>query len=210
MSNATQALAGLSGLSSSLMGIITSHAYIGILILMLLESASLPIPSEIILPAVGELAAAGALNVWLGLVVAIAGSMIGIMIDYYIAYFVGKDIVYKHLGAFHVKKGTLDAFDAWFSRNGSFAVFISRLIPVVRGLISFPAGFAEMPKGQFLLYSFAGTVIWDAALIFFGYYALSTKNITLLFAAVAGFAVVLYLIYVFALKRIRNTGKTQA
>jgi membrane protein DedA with SNARE-associated domain len=204
MVNAAQALSGLSG---SIAGIITAHGYLGILFLMMLESASVPIPSEIILPAIGALAASGTLNVWLSIVAAVIGSMIGILIDYYVAYYVGKDIVYRHLAWFHIKKSTLDSFDAWFAQNGSFAVFVSRLIPVVRGLISFPAGFAAMPKGKFLLYSLAGTVIWDVALVFFGYYAFATNNVTLIFVAVAAFAIALYLIYAYAIRRIRVAGR---
>ncbi len=203
-------ISALTGLAAAAMGIVGAYGYLGIFFLMLLESASVPVPSEVVLPAIGALAAAGTLNVWLGITAAIAGSMIGIMIDYYIAYFVGKDIIYKHLAWFHIKKSTLDSFDAWFKKNGSFAVFVSRLIPIVRGLISFPAGFAEMPKGQFLFYSFIGTVIWDAALVFFGYYALSTTNVTLLFVSIAAFAIVLYVIYVFAIGRIRKAGKANA
>ncbi len=195
------------GIAGALTSVIGAHSYLGIFLLMLLESASLPIPSEVILPAVGLLAASGALNLWLSIAAAIAGSMIGIIIDYYIAYFVGKDIVYKHLRAFRIKRATLDAFDAWFTRNGSFAVFVSRLIPVVRGLISFPAGFAQMPKARFLLFSFAGTVIWDVALTLFGYYALSTTNVTLLFASVGAFAIVIYAIYVVATRRIRTKAR---
>ncbi len=204
MVNAAHALAGL---PAALVGLMSSYTYLGIFLLMLLGSACLPVPSEIVLPVTGALAAAGLLNVWLGIAVAIVGSIIGIMIDYYIAYFVGKDIVYKHLKTFHIKKATIDEFDAWFRQNGPFAVCVSRLIPVVRGLINFPAGFALMPKRQFVFYSLVGTVIWDVSLVFFGYYALSTRSLSLLFTFIAAFAIVLYLIYVFALRRIRTASR---
>ncbi|MEM3838970.1 MAG: DedA family protein [Candidatus Micrarchaeaceae archaeon] len=197
-------IGSISGLSSSLLSIITAHSYLGIFFLMLLESASLPVPSEVVLPAIGALAASKAIDLWFGLIAALAGSMAGIAVDYYIAYFIGKEIVYKHLEALRIKRSTLDAFDSWFSKNGSFAVFISRLIPVVRGLISFPAGFAEMPIWKFMIYSFFGTFIWDFALVLFGYYALATKSIAIEFAAVASFAIVLYLIYTYALSHIKT------
>ncbi len=204
-------LAGVNATAASasaayLLHLIVAYKYYAILALMLLESASLPVPSEVVLPAIGYLAAQGQLNMALGATAAIIGSVIGFEIDYYIAYFVGKDIVYKHLKLFHIKQSTLDAFDRWFESNGSFAVFISRFIPVVRGLISFPAGFAEMPQKKFFLTSFAGTVIWDVALIIFGYYIGNATSATLIFAAIGVFAIILYLIYVYALRRIRNSA----
>ncbi len=204
MANATHALIGL---PAAIMSVISSYTYVGIFLLMTLESASLPIPSEIILPAAGALSASGAINIWLALLVALAGGIIGMMIDYYIAYYIGKDVVYKHLGWFRIKRKTLESFDAWFRQNGPFAVFISRLIPLVRGLISFPAGFAKMPKAQFLAYSFSGTLIWDVALLLFGYYAIHIRNVDLLFAAIAVFVIVLYAIYALAFRRIRAAGK---
>ena len=132
---------------------------------------------------------------------------IGITVDYFIAFFVGKDLLYKHIEKFHIKKTDLEAFEKWFEKNGAFAVFIGRLIPVVRGLISFPAGFAEMDKKQFYVYSIAGSIIWDAILMGFGYYALSTKNIYFLTVSLALFGIILYLLYTKLLKGIRKQSK---
>ena len=195
------------GVPSAMEHIIGAYSYLGIFFLMLLESASLPIPSEIVLPVIGALSAASKLDVYLGIIAAIAGSMVGIAVDYYAAYYIGKDIVYRHLGAFHIKRKTLDGFDEWFKENGRFAVFISRLLPVVRGLISFPAGFAMMPKRQFFFYSFMGTVIWDVVLVLFGYYALSTSNVYLLMGTIAAFGIALYVIYAVAIRRINVMAK---
>lgn len=190
-------MAGISGL-------IAKYAYAAIVFLMTLESASLPVPSEVVLPLIGYLAFKGTLNIYLGLAAAVIGSMIGIEIDYYIAYFLGKDVVYKHLKFFHIREENLKAFDEWFAKNGAFAVFVARLLPVVRGLISLPAGFAQMPQRKFLAWSFLGTMVWDVALVMFGYYALSTKNVYMLFGAVAVFAIVLYVLYLFFARRIRK------
>ncbi len=207
MLNSTSAVATVSGAASSIVSFIAAHTYLGVFVLMVLESASLPIPSEVVLPAIGYLSATGAMSIYLAFAAAVIGSMIGIAIDYYVAYFIGKDVVYKHLERFHIKRSTLDAFDKWFARNGSFAVFISRLIPVVRGLISFPAGFAQMDQKKFYFYSFLGTIVWDSALMLFGYYALDTSSLPLILASIAVFGMIMYAIYIYALRRIRAAPK---
>ena len=182
--------------------LISQYGYYAIFVLMILEAAAFPVPSEVVLPAVGLLAARGVVNPEIGFTAVILGGIIGMGVDYYVAYFLGRDVVYKHLGLFHIKRRSLDAFDSWFERNGAFAVFITRLVPLVRALINFPAGFAEMPARKFFLYSIAGTLIWDVLLIGFGYYALSLSNFYYVLAAVIAFALALYLVYYFAMKRI--------
>ncbi len=187
---------------STISGLIVSHGYLAILFLMTLESASFPVPSEVVLPAVGFFAAEGSINPILGFLAALLGGVIGMGIDYYIAYFLGKDVVYKHLHFFHISRERLLAFDGWFKENGDFAVFVSRMIPVVRGIMSFPAGFAEMPINKFMTYSVAGTILWDAVLVGFGYYVHAAKDVTLITAAFVAFAIVLCAVYLVAMKGI--------
>jgi membrane protein DedA with SNARE-associated domain len=191
-------------------GLIATQGYLAVFFFMILEAASFPVPSEIVLPAIGYFAARGEMNLLLGFASALIVGTVGMAIDYYIAYFLGKDIIYKHLGFFHIKKESLLAFDAWFAENGDFAVFVSRLLPVVRSLINFPAGFAEMPFSKFLLYSVIGTAMWDVLLIGFGYYALSVDNAYAVAGAIVAFSVVLYVVYVVAMKRIRRKMKKAA
>jgi membrane protein DedA with SNARE-associated domain len=183
--------------------LISQYGYYAIFVMLVLVAA-FPLPSEVVLPAVGYFAARGVINPYLGFASALLGGIVGMSIDYYIAYFLGKEVVYKHLHFFHIKKENLLAFDAWFMRNGPFAVFISRVIPLVRELMNFPAGFAEMPIRKFYLYSISGTIIWDVLLMAFGYYALSLRNLYAVAAAVVIFAVVLYLIYAYGMRRIRR------
>jgi membrane protein DedA with SNARE-associated domain len=175
--------------------------------LMLLESASLPIPSEVVLPLVGLFAFKGDINVYLALLAAFLGSFIGMAIDYYIAYFLGKDFIYKKLQFFHIKKKTLEEFDEWFAINGSFTVFVSRLLPIVRTFINFPAGFAMMDKKKFFVYSMTGSIIWDTLLIAFGYYALSINNIVTVMSLTGVFAIILYIIYKVGIGQIKKRGK---
>ncbi len=183
--------------------LVSQYGYLAILVLMLLEAAAFPVPSEVVLPAVGLLAAEGTLDPFITILAVIVGGIVGMGVDYYIAYFLGKDVVYKHLAVFHIRKERLDAFDSWFAKNGTFAVFIARLVPVVRALINFPAGFAQMPARKFFAYSIAGTLIWDVLLVAFGYYALSISSFPLVIASIFVFALALYLIYRFAMKRMR-------
>ncbi len=185
--------------------LVTAYGYPALFILMLLESAALPIPSEVVLPLAGLLAARGVFSVYLVLAIVLISGILGMAIDYYIAYFLGKDLVYKHLRRFHIKKESLDSFDKWFERNGAFTVFIGRLLPEIRGLVSFPAGFAAMPKKKFFAYSIAGTAIWDVALVSFGYYALNANNAYVVMVAVAAFAIVLYAIFRMATKRVKRS-----
>ncbi len=190
----------LGSLGIHITNFIYSYGYLAIFVLMTLEYASLPIPSEVVLPLSGLLVAKGVFNPIAIFFVTFFAAIVGMAIDYYIAYFVGKDIVYKHLDKFHLKKGSVEAFDSWFARNGAFAVFIGRLIPEVRGLVSLPAGFAKMPLKKFFAYSLVGAVIWNIALISFGFYALNTSNIYLLLVSVALFAIVIYGLYRVAAK----------
>jgi membrane protein DedA with SNARE-associated domain len=187
-------------------GIVGKYGYLAIFILMILESATLPVPSEVVLPLAGLLAQRGLLSLPLGLLVAVVGSTIGMAIDYYIGYFIGKDVVYKHLRFFHISKASLDSFDRWFERNGDAGVFISRLFPVIRTVISFPAGFAKMEQKKFFLYSVVGTVIWDLVLMLFGFYLLSANRAVEVMAAVAVFGIVLYVLYRIANQRVRKSG----
>lgn len=192
-------------IGSSISAAIAAHGYYAIFILMLLESASIPVPSEVILPLVGYFSAQGQINPVIGFAVATLAAIIGMSIDYYVAYFLGKEVVYKHLHLFHVKRQDIESFDEWFSRNGKGAVFLARLLPVVRGLINFPAGFAEMKAKEFYLYSILGCVLWNIALILFGFYALSISNTYVVIGITFAFGLALYLIYSFSMKKIRRS-----
>lgn len=189
----------------SIYSFVAAFGYLAIFILMALESASLPIPSEVILPLAGVFIAQGLLSFPAVLAVAIVAGVVGMSIDYFIAYYLSKQVVYKHLELFHLKRSSLEAFDRWFERNGNFAVFSLRMVPVLRGLVSFPAGFAGMRKREFYIYSVAGSLIWYIVLIAFGYYALGYSNLTFAVAAIAGLGIALYLIYFLIMRRIRKS-----
>jgi membrane protein DedA with SNARE-associated domain len=189
---------------SFITSLVASHGYLAVFILMLLESASLPVPSEVVLPLAGYFIAKGTFDFSLVLVSALIGGLIGMAVDYYIAFFIEKDVVYRYAKFFHIKREMLEGISEWFERNGAFTVFVSRLVPALRSLISLPAGFAKMDQKRFFFYSFAGSLIWDIALIAFGYYTLSLSNTNIVSLALIAFAVVVSLIYLAAVRMLRK------
>ena len=197
-------LLSASGIYSTLLALIIKYGYEALFGLMLLESATVPVPSEVVIPIAGFLAAKGTMNIYLALLAATAGSMVGMMVDYAIGYYIGKEVIYKHLGFFHLSRKALDDFDRWFNSNAAASVFFSRLLPVVRTIVSFPAGFSKMDLKAFIGYSLAGAVIWDSVLIAYGYYLLSSKSAEVVLASVGILAIVVYIIYRIAMKRLRK------
>lgn len=185
---------------------VQSYGYFAIFVLMAMESSTLPVPSEVVLPLAGLFAANGVLNFPIAFVAALLGAIVGSLVDYAIGYYIGKDIIYKHLRLFHIKRESLDGFDKWFDNNGIAAVFLTRLVPVVRTVVNFPAGFAKMNLKDFLAYSIAGMVVWDLVLMSFGYFFLSTKtNSTVtIMAAIGVFAILLYVVYRVAVKGMKK------
>jgi membrane protein DedA with SNARE-associated domain len=147
---------------------------LGIVLLMFAENVFPPIPSELIMPLAGFSAARGERNL---LVVIIAGS-IGSLFGALLWYYIGKKIGAERLERWAAKHGRwltlspkeVDQACGWFYRHGGKAVFIGRLIPAVRTLISVPAGIAGMPLASFLLYSAAGTILWTTLLAAAGYF----------------------------------------
>lgn len=150
---------------------ISSWGYGGIFGLMLLESSSLPVPSEVILPFSGYLVSVGQLNFWATVLAATAAAIAGSLIDYYIGL-KGTQALAKHrvLGRVLFSETQLQIAATWFTRYGSLMVFIARLIPGLRTIISFPAGAVKMPMAKFLAFTTTGCLIWNTLLIYVGYY----------------------------------------
>ncbi|EQD26941.1 SNARE associated protein, partial [mine drainage metagenome] len=113
----------VSGSTALIEQFIHAYGYLALFIAMALESSSLPVPSEVVMPLAGALSHAGFFNFWIAFFSALAGSILGLAVDYYIGYYIGKDIVYKHLKSLRISKEKLDSFDKWFERNGIAAVF---------------------------------------------------------------------------------------
>jgi membrane protein DedA with SNARE-associated domain len=150
---------------------IGSWGYVGVFVLMLLESSSLPIPSEVILPFAGCLVSTGQLSFLLTVVISTIAGVAGSLIDYYIGL-KGVDLLlkYKILGRELFSPKQLATAACWFHRHGSIMVFVARLVPGMRTLISFPAGAVKMSMPKFIVYTTAGCLVWNILLIYVGYY----------------------------------------
>lgn len=153
--------------------LINSMGYTGIVVLMVVENVFPPIPSEIVMPFSGFAAAQGQLAL-VGVVIAgTIGSVLGALPLYYIGKWVDedrlKDWVDEHGQWLALRRSDIEKAQEWFEDNGRIAVFLCRLVPGVRSLISIPAGFARMNMGVFLLYTALGTGLWAALLAYAGY-----------------------------------------
>ena len=142
--------------------------YLGIFVLMLMESATLPIPSEVVLPLGGYLVSKGQLEFWTTVVAASLGSLVGTMVDYGIGYYLGRPAVLRYGRIVRIRESHLRMTEGWFSSHGRRAVLLARFVPLLRTLIAFPAGTVKMDVKQFLLFSAVGIFVWDAALVYVG------------------------------------------
>jgi membrane protein DedA with SNARE-associated domain len=145
---------------------------------MFLENTSLPIPSEVVLPFSGYLAAQGNMNVWLVIVISTVAGVLGASVDYYIGFFLGLEGV-KRERYIPIRREHLESAAKWFSKYGAFAVLGSRLIPGFRTVISFPAGIMHMNLVKFLSLTAIGCLFWDAILAYAGFYAGSHLQATI-------------------------------
>lgn len=135
---------------------------------MAMESATLPIPSEVVLPLAGYLVFLGQMNFWLAVGVASVGSLIGTLVDYWIGYYLGRPVILRYGRYFRLNESHLATSERWFNKFGEVTVFLARFVPLIRTLVAFPAGIAEMKLWKFVAFSTLGIVIWNGALIYLG------------------------------------------
>jgi len=145
--------------------------YPGIFVLMVMESATLPVPSEVVLPLGGYLVYQGRLEFWSVVAVATLGSLIGTMIDYGIGYYLGRPAVLRYGRIVRFSHERLATTERWFNRHGTNVVLLARFVPLLRTLIAFPAGIVRMEPKRFLAYSAVGILVWDIALVYIGFLA---------------------------------------
>ena len=135
---------------------------------MLLESACIPVPSEIIMPFSGFLVWQGTFNLWLVVFWGALGNLIGSIIAYYIGLYGGRPLIEKYGKYILISRRDLDRSNNWIEKHGQKAVFLSRLLPAVRTFISLPAGIVKMDFGKFCVYTFLGSLIWAYFLTYAG------------------------------------------
>lgn len=149
--------------------LIEKLGYLGAGFLMALESMVAPVPSELVMPFVGFLAVEGKFSVPMAILATSAGSLVGSVISYYMGYLGGRPLVMKVGRYLLLNREHLEWTERWFDRHGSWTIFVSRFIPVVRHLISIPAGLGRMRLLPFCLYTVVGATIWNTFLLVCGY-----------------------------------------
>jgi len=152
-----------------LLPLLQDHGLLIVFITMTAESACIPIPSEIVVPYGGFLAAQGHTHLWMVVVVATAANLVGSLIAYAVGRYGGRAFFLRYGRYVLVREHHLVKAERWFDRRGEVTVFFTRMMPVVRTFISLPAGIARMPVGKFVVYSVLGAIPWNAALAWLGY-----------------------------------------
>ncbi len=146
--------------------LVSNLGYFGIFIAMTIESASIPLPSEIIMGIAGFLVYKGEMNLWVAGLAGALGNITGSTIMYLIGVKGGRPIIRKYGKYLHFDEEKFNSVDKWFSRYGDIVVFISQLLPIVRTFVSLPAGILKVSFPRFILYTFTGAFIWCTALAY--------------------------------------------
>lgn len=155
-------------LSVFIIATISALGYFGIVLLMAIESACIPLPSEIIMPFAGYLVSTGQMNIWAVGVAGAVGCVLGSMVAYWAGMYGGRPLIEKYGRYVLLSRHDLDIADRWFARYGEAIVFTARLLPAIRTFIAFPAGVARMNVTRFIFYTFAGSLPWCLGLAYVG------------------------------------------
>lgn len=183
--------------------VVENASYLLVFLLMAVESSFIPFPSEVVVPPAAFLAAQSVrtltyqghsmevadLNIWLIILAATAGALVGALVNYYLSVWIGRPLVYRfsdsRLGhACLIDRAKVDRAEAYFDRHGAVSTFVGRLIPAVRQLISIPAGLAKMNIWRFCLYTSLGAGVWNAVLAALGFWLGKNVSIDELFVQV--------------------------
>lgn len=151
-----------------LLAFLAANGPMGVFIGMLLESACIPLPSEVILPFAGILVNQGALSFGAAVGWGLGGQVVGSILAYYVGLWGGRPFIHRFGKYVLLREHELDVAERWFNRHGEVMAFVSRLLPGVRTFISLPAGIARMPLWRFILYSALGALPWTIFLVWAG------------------------------------------
>jgi len=172
----------LSTIALFITNIISDAGYLGISLLMTIESSFIPFPSEIVIPPAAYLAQQGEMNIFLVIFFGIIGSLLGASINYFLAYTLGRKVIYSLANCnffkfLFINKEKVMKAENYFLKYGNLSTFIGRFVPAIRQLISIPAGFSKMNFKSFILYTFLGSGIWVTILAILGYSFGSNQDI---------------------------------
>jgi membrane protein DedA with SNARE-associated domain len=180
--------------------------YPGIFILMAMESSVIPIPSELVMPPAGYLAQQGQMNIFFAILCGTAGSLAGAYANYFAAHYLGRPLLLKYGKYVWITEKKFAKVERFFRDHGEVSTFVGRLLPVVRHLISLPAGLSGMNHLKFSLYTLAGAGLWVTVLTFIGYFIGMNRELILRYShhALTGAVVlsaVIIILYVRAHRR---------
>ncbi len=198
----------VSSLAKVVINLIEATGYYGVFVLMVMESCLLPVPSEIVMPFAGYLVYVGGLDFLRVVVAGSLGNIAGSIISYCIGFLKGRSFLVKYGKYLLVTREHIEMADKWFERYGEKAVFIGRLLPVVRTVISLPAGITKMNQERFLIWTTIGVFPWCALLVYLGmilganWYIIeeTARQFSLAIFLISSLVLILYL------KRIKGRG----
>ena len=191
---------------NAIVELVSQFGYLGIFIMMFLESTFFPFPSEVAMIPAGYLASKGEMSLVGAIVVGTSGSLLGALFNYYLAKRYGRAGVLKFGKYFFFTEEKLVKMETFFVKHGSFSTFVSRLIPGVRQLVSLPAGLSKMPLGKFALYTTLGAGLWVVVLALLGYFigsneALINEYLHQIVIITLGLIVIASVVYIFMNKK---------
>jgi membrane protein DedA with SNARE-associated domain len=192
--------------------------YPGIIALMAMESSILPVPSELVMPPAGYWAAKGQMSFPIALLCGVIGSIIGALANYYGAQLIGRPLIQRYGKYVLLSEKNLVRSERFFAEHGEISTLIGRLFPVIRHLISIPAGLHRMPLPKFILYTGAGAAVWCTILTYIGYFlgqhegVLRNEEIhryvTWALVALIPLSLILILIYILRRRRSRSAPES--
>jgi membrane protein DedA with SNARE-associated domain len=187
----------------TIVDVISKLGYFGVFIGMLIESSFIPFPSEIIMIPAGYLAHSGEMNLWAVIIIGTLGSIAGALVNYYLAKFLGRTILTKYGRYFLISEKAIAKADTFFQNHGEISTLTGRLLPVIRQLISIPAGLFRMNLFRFTVLTGIGSFAWVCVLAFFGFFIGKNKELIATYMPmlkvgsilIAVLLVVFYLVY---------------
>jgi len=172
--------------------VIAKIGYWGVMALMTIESSFIPFPSEVVVPPAAYLAQQGQMNIYLVVVAGIVGSILGALINYYLALTLGRKAIY-----YLVNQNKLNKAETYFLKYGNISTLIGRLVPWVRQLISIPAGFSKMNLGSFIFYTTLGSGIWVIILAILGYsFGSNQEQLEKYYSQISWFFIILAVVFI--------------
>jgi len=202
----------LSNFTDLILTLVNSIGYLEVFLLMTLESSFVPFPSEIVIPPAAYLASQGSLNIYLVVVSGVLGSLLGALINYFLALKLGRLIIYKLADSkvskiFLISEEKITKSEKYFLKHGAASTFFGRLIPVIRQLISLPAGLSRMNLVKFIFYTSLGSFIWVSLLAMLGYVAGEKQEIIINYYREIVLIIISLLIIFYIIKKIRKRRK---